>query len=105
MLTSCYLINRSPLAPLGFDLPEKVWTCKEISYNRLKVFRCKAFIHVLKEYRSKLDDKALHCIFIGYGNEEFGYKFWNLETRKVIRSRDVVFYEDQTMKYFDKEDE
>ena len=71
----------------------------------MKVFECKAFIHVPKEYRSKLDDKALPCIFISYGHEEFGYKFWDLKTRKVIRSKDVVFYEDQTIKYYDKEDE
>ena len=67
MLTACYLINRSPSTLLGFDVPEKVWTGKEISYSHLKVFRCKAFIHVPKEQRSKLDDKALPCIFIGYG--------------------------------------
>ena len=105
MLTACYLINRSPSAPLGFDVPEKVWTCKEISYNHLKVFGCKAFIHVPKEQRSKLDDKALPCIFIGYGNEEFGYKVWDPKTRKVIRSRDVVFHEDQTMKDSNKEEQ
>ena len=105
VLTACYLINRSPSAPLGFDVPEKVWTCKEISYNHLKVFGCKAFIHVPKEQRSKLDDKALPCIFIGYGNEEFGYKVWDPKTRKVIRSRDVVFHEDQTMKDSNKEEQ
>ena len=105
VLTACYLINRSPSAPLGFDVPEKVWTCKEISYNHLKVFGCKAFIHVPKEQRSKLDDKALPCIFIGYGNEEFGYKVWDPKTRKVIRSRDVIFHEDQTMKDSNKEEQ
>ena len=70
MYTACYLIKKSPSALLGFDVPEKVWTGKEISYNRLKVFECKIFIHVPKERRSKLDDKALPCIFIGYGNDE-----------------------------------
>ena len=98
VLTACYLINRSPSASLRFNVLEKVWTCKEISYNHLKVFGCKAFIHVPKEQRSKLDDKAIPCIFIGYGNEEFDYKFWDPEMRKVIRSRDVIFHEDQTMK-------
>ena len=67
VLTACYLINKSPSALLEFDFLEKVWTSKEISYNHLKVFRCKAFIHVPKEQRSKLDDKALPCIFISYG--------------------------------------
>ena len=75
MFTAYYLINRSPSNLLWFDVPKKVWISKEISYNHLKVFECQAFIHVPKEQRSKLDDKALPCIFIGYGNEEFGYKF------------------------------
>ena len=30
VLTACYLINRSPSTPLGFDVLEKVWTSKEI---------------------------------------------------------------------------
>ena len=38
MLTSCYLVNISPLVPLGFDILKKVWTGKEISYNHMKVF-------------------------------------------------------------------
>ena len=73
VLTVCYLVNISPSVPLGFDILDMVWTGKEISYNNLKVFRCKTFIHVSKEQRMKLDDKAIPCIFIGYGDEEFGY--------------------------------
>ena len=84
MLTVCYLVNRSPSVLLRFDIPEKVWTGKEMSYNHLKVFGCKALIHVPKEQKMKLDDKVIPCIFIGYGDEEFDYKFWYLEARKVI---------------------
>ena len=69
------------------------------------MFGWKAFIHVPKKHRSKLDDKALPCIFIGYENEEFSYKFWDPEMRKVIISRDVVFQEDQTMKDSNKEEQ
>ena len=105
VLTACYLINRSPSASLRFDVPEKVWTDKEISYNYLKLFECKAFIHVPKEQRMKLDDKAIPCIFIGNGDDEFDYKFWDPEMRKVIRSRDVVFHEDQTMKDSNKDEQ
>ena len=49
MLIACYIINRSPSALLGFDVRENVWTGKEISYNHLKVFEYKAFIHVPNE--------------------------------------------------------
>jgi transposase InsO family protein len=94
-LTACYLINRSPSVPLDFDIPERVWSGRDVSYSHLKVFGCKAFAHVPKENRLKLDDKTLPCIFLGYGNEEFGFRLWDPIKRKIVRSRDVVFYEDQ----------
>ena len=49
VVTACYLINRSPSVPLGFDIPERVWTRKDVSYSLLKVFGCKEFVHVPKE--------------------------------------------------------
>ena len=93
--TACYLINRSPSVPLAFEIPERVWTNKEVSYSHLKVFGCRAFAHVPKEQRTKLDDKSIPCIFIGYGDEEFGYRLWDPVKKKVIRSRDVVFRESE----------
>jgi hypothetical protein len=42
---------------------------------------------------SKLDKKAKKCIFIGYKDGLKGYKILNLETKKVVYSRDVVFRE------------
>ena len=62
-----------------------------MSYAHLKVFDCKAFAHVPKKQKTKLDDKSVPCIFIGYGDEEFGYSLWDLVKKKVIRSRDVIF--------------
>ena len=59
----------------------------------LIVFGCEAFMHVLKEKRSKLDNKAEKCIFIGYKDGIKGYKLWNPVTRKVVYNRDVVFKE------------
>ncbi|GKV17327.1 hypothetical protein SLEP1_g27844 [Rubroshorea leprosula] len=91
--TAVYLINRSPSIPLNFQIPEKAWMEKDVGYSHLRVFGCKAFMHVPKEQRSKLDDKAIPCIFVGYGDEEFGYRLWDLEKKKTVKSRDVVFHE------------
>uniref|UniRef100_A0A2N9HLW0 Integrase catalytic domain-containing protein n=1 Tax=Fagus sylvatica TaxID=28930 RepID=A0A2N9HLW0_FAGSY len=67
-----------------------------------KVFGCKTFAHVPKEQRLKLDDKATPCIFVGYGDAEFGYKLWDPKKKKMIRSRDVVFHENENIKDFEK---
>ena len=100
---ACYLINRSPSAPLDFETPEGVWTGKSASYSHLRVFGCKAFAHVSDEKRQKIDDPGTPCIFLGYGNEEMGYKMWDPKTNKSFRSRNVKFFEDQTVADLDKE--
>ena len=59
-------------------------------------------MHVPKEQRSKLDDKATSCIFIGYGDEEFDYRLWDLKKQKTVRSREIVFHEYETIKDMEK---
>ena len=74
MRTSIDLINLSPSIPLKCDVPERVWTGKDVSYDHLRVFGYRAFVRILKDERSKLNVKAKPCILFGYGHEEFGYK-------------------------------
>jgi hypothetical protein len=59
----------------------------------LKTFGCEAFVHIDKEYRTKLEAKSKKCTFIGYGVNDFGYCLWDYENNKIIRSRDVIFNE------------
>ena len=61
--------------------------------QHLKVFGSITYTHVPKAARSKLDDKGVKTIFIGYKHE--GYKLYNPMTKKVIVSRDVRFAEDE----------
>ncbi|GJY47001.1 retrovirus-related pol polyprotein from transposon TNT 1-94 [Tanacetum coccineum] len=48
--------------------------------------------------RSKLDVKGKPCVFLRYGQDEFGYRLYDPVQEKLVRSRDVVFEEDQTLK-------
>ncbi|CAL1354730.1 unnamed protein product [Linum trigynum] len=97
LLAAVYVWNRSPSVPLKYDTPEKVWTGKEVSYKYLWVFGCMAFVHIPKDERSKLDSKTRPCVFIGYGQDEFGYRFFYPIQKKLIRSRDAVFIENETI--------
>ena len=100
--TVYYLINISPLGPLNFEVLEKAQTRKDVSYSHLRVFRCKNFVHVPKEQRSKLDDNAVSHVFVGYSDKEFGFKLWDPTKKKLVKSRDMVFQEDQTLGDFGK---
>ena len=52
-------------------------------------------MHVAKDQRSKLDNKSKPCIFLGYSEDEFGYRLWDLLDKKVVQSRAIVFMEDK----------
>jgi hypothetical protein len=54
-----------------------------------------AYAKILNARRTKLNDKSEKCIFIGYNDRRMEYKFFNLITKKVIMSRDVIFEEDK----------
>ena len=97
MSTIVYPINRSPLVPLKGDVPQQVWIGKDASYKRLKTFGCLSYMHVAKDQRSKLDNNRLICIFLGYSEDEFGYRLWDIPDKKVVRSQDIVFMEDKTI--------
>ena len=78
---------------MEFRLPEEVWSGKEVKFSHLKVFGCVSYVYIDSDARSKLDTKSKICFFIGYGDETFGYRFWDEQNRKIIRSRNVIFNE------------
>jgi hypothetical protein len=91
--TTCYQVNRSPTSALVGKTPMEVWSGKKPSIRHLHVFGCEAYAHVPMEKRSKLENKAVKCIFIGYSAGVKGYKLWDPVTSKVLYSRNVIFRE------------
>ena len=82
--TTAYVINRGPSVPIEFKLLEEVWSGKEVKFSHLIVFGCVSYVHVDSDACSKLDTKSKICFFIGYGDEKFGYRFWDEQNRKII---------------------
>ncbi|XP_057972666.1 uncharacterized protein LOC131160801 [Malania oleifera] len=67
------------------DVQEMVWTRKNVSYDHLRVFGCKAFVHIPKDERSKPDVKTQQCIFLGYGLDVFGYRLYDPVEKKLLQ--------------------
>ncbi|GKC23794.1 putative RNA-directed DNA polymerase [Tanacetum coccineum] len=63
-----------------------VWSGKDVSYHHLRVFRCKASVHIPKDEKSKLDMKNKPCVFRGYGQDELGYRLYDPVQKKLVRS-------------------
>ncbi|KAJ7949695.1 Retrovirus-related Pol polyprotein from transposon TNT 1-94 [Quillaja saponaria] len=58
-----------------------------------KVFDCVCFVHEHWKNISKLDHRALKCIFIEYFATHKGYKCYHPPTRKTYVSMDLTFHE------------
>ncbi|MCO5611256.1 hypothetical protein L7F22_065508 [Adiantum nelumboides] len=91
--TAVYTMNTTRTAAVHDMTLEETFTGKKPNVSHFKVFGCIAYVHVRDELRTKLDPKAKKCVFIGYLVEQKGYKCYNIVTRQVRVSRDVVFDE------------
>ena len=60
MRTVVDLINLSPSTPLDGDVPERVWTGKDLSYKHLRVVSCRAYVHIPKMKDPSLMTSANH---------------------------------------------
>lgn len=81
---ACYLLNHSPTLALVDKMPMEAWSGKKPSLRNLCVFGCEAYAHVPDVRRSKLGNKVVKCIFIGYDIGVKGYKLWNPLTEKGV---------------------
>nr|GLL29188.1 uncharacterized protein LOC109170740 [Ipomoea trifida] len=61
-------------------------------YQNLKVFGCLAYATIVSP-KSKLDARAKKCVFLGCATTTKGYKVYDLVSKELLLSRDVVFYE------------
>jgi hypothetical protein len=91
--TTVYIMNRTPTAAVHGMTPQEKFIGKKPDVSHLIMFGCITYVHDPNEKRSKLDPKAEKCIFIGYSLEQKGYRCFNLSSRKLQVSRDVVFDE------------
>lgn len=65
----------------------------------LRVFGCKAMVHIPAQKRMKLDAKSVECIYLGPAVDMKAYRLYNKATKKVVISRDVVFLEQDKVIY------
>lgn len=90
--TAAYLQNVLPSSAVD-KTPHELWYGKKPDLSILRVFGCKAEVHIPKEKRTKLSDKSKSLIFVGYSLKHKAYRFMNPETNEITISRDAVFME------------
>jgi len=88
--TSCFLISRTPSTAIRLKTPIEIWNGKIANYSNLRVFDCNAYYHVNE---GKLVPRSRKGLFMGYGDGVKGYRIWSPSEKKVLLSRDAIFYE------------
>lgn len=92
--TAVYLLNLSPTKAVQNQIPYEAWSGFKPWVSHLRIFGCIAYALVNSENRSKLDDKSIKCIFVGYCTHSKAYRLYNPLNGKVVVSRNVVFDEE-----------
>lgn len=101
ILTASYLINWIPSKVLAFKTLLSVLLEFYPHHTRIlnsfppKVFECTVSVHKYQPSHSKLEPKALKCMFVGYSLTQQGYKCYCPSTRQFIVSCDVSFLKHQ----------
>ena len=97
MSSVIYLINHTPSSVLGFRRPLDVLsdhcTLPSVVHLAHCVFGCVVYVHLHTNQRTKLEPRALKCVFVGYGSTQKGYRCYHPANKKFYVSMDVIFHE------------
>ena len=95
--STVYLINRTPSSVLNFRRPLDVLSdhciLPSMVYLPPHVFGCVIFVHLHPHQRTKLEERAIKCVFVGYGSTQKGYRAYHPPSKKFYISMDVTFNE------------
>ncbi|XP_027772675.1 uncharacterized protein LOC114077195 [Solanum pennellii] len=88
--TAVYLLNSLATRAVQGITPFEAWKGIKPSARNLKVFGSVCYAHITDVKRGKLDSKSQLCVLLGYSTIAKGYTVYNVSSRKVIVSRDLV---------------
>jgi hypothetical protein len=96
VVNAAYTRNRCPSRALFSITLEEAWSGRKPCISHMRVFGCIAYAMVPDEKRGKLDAKGTKCLFLGYCEGTKAYRLMCVQSKKIIKCKDVEFMEDST---------
>lgn len=96
ILCSMFCINRA-LTKANDKILSVEWYGNEFHFQKLRPFGCVCYTHIPNQKCKKFDSCAERGIMVGYAT--IAYKIYNLNTKKIVIPRNVLF--DETKFYKD----
>ena len=91
--TAVYLLNRAPTKSLDGMTPFEAWFGKKPGVRHLRTFGCVCYAKRVGPGITKLSDRSVPGIFIGYEPGTKAYRVYDPENKRLMISRDVIFDE------------
>ena len=95
VLHAVYVRNRCITSASPDGTPEEQWSGTKPSVKHIRVFGCDCYVHVPDSERTKMEPKAKKGIMLGYDETKNGYRVYDIESHKMVISRDVQFDENK----------
>lgn len=77
-----HVLNMSPTLIVKDMTPEEAWTGRKPSIEHFRIFGCIGHVHVPDVKRTKLDDKRLKCVLLGFSSESKAFKMFDPVEKK-----------------------
>ena len=87
-----YIRNRPPVSGQS-KTPRELFFGDKPEVSNMKTFGAKAYVHIPKAQRQKLDPVSIKGIMVGYAADSKAYRILLDNTKKIVVSRDVTFDE------------
>ena len=88
--TACHTLNRVYFRPDSKKTPYELWRGKKLVVKYFKIFGSDCYILRDREILEKFDAKSGKEYFLGYSSTSRAYRVYNLRTKTVMESSNVV---------------
>lgn len=93
VLAAVNVINIIPT--VNNTAPNEMYNNKKCNMKLFRVFGCRAMVWKPEQKRKKLDAKSFECVFLRYADDAKAYRLYDMNTKKIVISRDVLFLENE----------